>query len=112
VFGRSAGQRAVRLLETLPHLQRLFQQKGEKIAFKANGRILLVDPDDVVSVHAEGNYVLLQADACSHLLRVPISSIAKKLKPYGSCRFTGPSWSTLHLWKSFSRCLRAGTRFV
>jgi two-component system, LytTR family, response regulator len=83
VFRRSAGERAVRLLETLPHLQRLFQQKSEKIAIKANGRILLVDPDDVVSVHAEGNYVLLQADAGSHLLRVPISSIAKKLRPYG-----------------------------
>jgi DNA-binding LytR/AlgR family response regulator len=83
VFRRSAGERAVRLLETLPHLQRLFQQKSEKIAIKANGRILLVDPDDVVSVHAEGNYVLLQADARSHLLRASISSIAKKLRPYG-----------------------------
>jgi DNA-binding LytR/AlgR family response regulator len=83
VFRRSAGERAVRLLETLPHLQRLFQQKSEKIAIKANGRIVLVDPDDVVSVHAEGNYVLLQADARSHLLRASISSIAKKLRPYG-----------------------------
>jgi hypothetical protein len=61
VFRRSAGEQAVRLLETLPHLQRLFQQKSEKIAIKANGRILLVDPDDVVSVHVEGNYVLLQS---------------------------------------------------
>jgi DNA-binding LytR/AlgR family response regulator len=83
VFRRSAGERAVRLLETLPHLQRLFQQKSDKLAFKANGKILLVDPDDVVSVHAEGNYVLLQADARTHLLRASISSIAKKLRPYG-----------------------------
>jgi DNA-binding LytR/AlgR family response regulator len=83
VFSRSAGEQAVRLLETPPYLQRLFQQKSEKIAIKANGRILFVDPDDVVSVHAEGNYVLLQADARSHLLRASISSIAKKLRPYG-----------------------------
>jgi two-component system LytT family response regulator len=83
VFRRSAGERAVRLLETLPHLQRIVQQKREKIAIKANGRILFIDPDDVMAVHAEGNYVLLQADAHSHLLRVPISSIAKKLRPYG-----------------------------
>ena len=83
VFRRSAGEQASSLLETLPHLQRLFQQKSEKIAIKAAGRILFIDPDDLVSVHAEGNYVLLQADARSHLLRASISSIAKKLRPYG-----------------------------
>jgi two-component system, LytTR family, response regulator len=83
VFRRSAGERAVRLSETLPHLQRLSQQKRKKIAIKANGRILFIAPDDVVAVHAEGNYVLLQADAGSHLLRVTMSSIAKKLRPYG-----------------------------
>jgi two-component system LytT family response regulator len=83
VFRRSAGEQASSLLETLPHLQRLFQQKSEKIAIKANGRILFIDPDDLVSIHAEGNYVLLQADAHSHLLRASISSIAKKLRPYG-----------------------------
>jgi two-component system, LytTR family, response regulator LytT len=83
VFRRSAGEQAVRLLGTLPHLQRLFQQKSEKIAIKANGRILFIDRDHLVSVHAEGNYVLLQADARSHLLRASISSIAKKLRPYG-----------------------------
>jgi DNA-binding LytR/AlgR family response regulator len=85
VFRRSAGEQAARLLETLPHLQRVIQQKPEKIAVKANGRILLIDPEDVVAVHAEGNYVLLKADvgSGSHLLRVSISSIAKKLRPYG-----------------------------
>ena len=83
VFRRSAGEQASSLLETLPHLQRLFQQKSEKIAIKANGRILFINPDDLVSVHAEGNYVLLQADARSHLLRASISSMAKKLRPYG-----------------------------
>jgi two-component system, LytTR family, response regulator len=83
VFRRSAGEQASSLLETLPHLQRLFQQKSEKIAIKADGRILFIDPDDLMSVHAEGNYVLLQADARSHLLRASISSIAKKLRPYG-----------------------------
>jgi DNA-binding LytR/AlgR family response regulator len=83
VFRRSAGERAVSLLETLPHLQRVFQQKSEKIAIKANDRILFIDPGHLVSVHAEGNYVLLQADARSHLLRASISSMATKLRPYG-----------------------------
>jgi two-component system LytT family response regulator len=36
-----------------------------------------------MAVHAGGNYVSLQAGAGSYLLRASISSIAKKLKPYG-----------------------------
>ncbi len=83
VFRRSAGEQASSLLETLLHLQRLSQQKSDRIAIKADGRILFIDPDDLVSAHAEGNYVLLQADSRSHLLRASISSIAKKLRPYG-----------------------------
>jgi len=86
VFPRSALERATRLVETLPQLQKLSQQKRERIAIKANGRILFIAPDDVMAVHAEGNYVLLQADAESYLLRVSISSIAKKLRPYGFLR--------------------------
>jgi two-component system LytT family response regulator len=86
VFRRSAAVRAVRLVETLPQLQKLSPQKREKIAIKANGRILFIAPDDVMAVHAEGNYVLLQADAGSYLLHVSISSIAKKLRPYGFLR--------------------------
>lgn len=86
VFRRSAAERAVRLVEPLPQLQKLAQQKREKIAIKANGRILFIAPDDLMAVHAEGNYVLLQADTGSYLLRVSISSIAKKLRPYGFLR--------------------------
>jgi two-component system LytT family response regulator len=86
VFPRSASERATRLVEPLPQLEKLSQQKREKIAIKANGRILFIAPDDVMAVHAEGNYVLLQADAASYLLHVSISSIAKKLRPYGFLR--------------------------
>jgi two-component system LytT family response regulator len=86
VFSRSASERASRLVAPLPQLEKLSQQKREKIAIKANGRILFIAPDDVMAVHAEGNYVLLQADAESYLLRVSISSIAKKLRPYGFLR--------------------------
>jgi DNA-binding LytR/AlgR family response regulator len=86
VFRRSAAERAVRLAETFPEAQKLSQRKREKIAIKANGRILFIAPDDIRAVHAEGNYVLLQADAGSYQLRVSISSIARKLSPYGFVR--------------------------
>jgi two-component system, LytTR family, response regulator len=86
VFRRSAAERAVRSAEALPPPQTLSPRKHEKIAIKANGKILFIAPDDVVAVHAEGNYVLLQADTSSYLLRVSISSIAEKLRPYGFLR--------------------------
>jgi DNA-binding LytR/AlgR family response regulator len=39
-----------------------------------------------MAIQAEGNYVLLQADAGSYLLRASISAIARKLRPYGFLR--------------------------
>jgi two-component system LytT family response regulator len=83
---RSMGERAVELVEILPHLQRLSQRHPCRIAIKAKGRILFIDPGDVVAVQAEGNYVLLLRQAGSYLLRESISAIAEKLKPYGFIR--------------------------
>ena len=53
---------------------------------KVRGRILFINCADIVSVQAEGNYVLLQRDSASYLLREPISRIAEKLEPYGFIR--------------------------
>lgn len=85
-FRRSTEERTGRLVETLSHLQPLSQYRRGKIAIKTNGTILFIAPNDIVAVHAEGNYVLLQADAGSYLLRIPMSSIAKKLQPFGFLR--------------------------
>lgn len=83
---RSAAERAARLVETLPELQRLSRRRRSRIAVKAKGRILFVDPADIVAVEAEGNYVLLLREAGSYLLRESISAIAEKLKDYGFIR--------------------------
>jgi two-component system LytT family response regulator len=56
------------------------------IAIKAKGRILFINPGDVVAVQAEGNYVSLQRQSDSYLLRESISTVAEKLKPYGFIR--------------------------
>jgi two-component system, LytTR family, response regulator len=85
-FRRTAGERAARLIEDLPRLQSLLQRTPLRIAIKAKGRILFLDPGDVVAVHAEGNYVLLQRQGGSNLLRESISGMEKKLKPYGFIR--------------------------
>lgn len=85
-FRRTAGERAAKLVEALPQLRKLVQRQMSRIAIKANGRILFINPDQILSVHAEGNYVLLQRDTSSYLLRESISVMAEKLKAYGFIR--------------------------
>jgi DNA-binding LytR/AlgR family response regulator len=84
---RSKGERATKLIEALPHLQNLARShQHPRIAIKAKGRILFINPCDVVAVQAEGNYVSLQRESDSYLLRESISVVAEKLKPYGFIR--------------------------
>src|ERR1700685_1061417 len=57
-----------------------------RIAFKANGSILLLDLADILAVQAEGNYVSLRPPTSPHLLHASLSSMAEKLTPYGFIR--------------------------
>lgn len=82
---RTASERAARLLEMLPQLRTPPAQPA-KIAIKTKGRILFIDPTEVNAVEAQGNYVLLQQQSGSHLLRGSISTLAEKLEPYGFIR--------------------------
>lgn len=85
-FRRTAAERAARLIGALPRLQEFAERQSARIAIKAKGRILFLDPDDITAVQAEGNYVLLQRTAGSYLLRESISVMEEKLKPYGFIR--------------------------
>jgi len=82
---RAKGEQAAKLIEALPQLQKL-SRPAPMIAIKAKGRILFINPGDVVAVQAEGNYVSLQRESDSYLLRESISMVAEKLKPYGFIR--------------------------
>jgi len=83
---RAKGERAAKLIEDLPQLQKLSRPGHPMIAIKDKGRILFINPGDVVAVQAEGNYVSLQRESDSYLLRESISMVAEKLKPYGFIR--------------------------
>ncbi|HUO15051.1 MAG TPA: LytTR family DNA-binding domain-containing protein [Verrucomicrobiae bacterium] len=83
---KAEGERAAKLMEALPHLRQLAAPQTSKIAIKAKGRILFISPADVIAVKAEGNYVLLQRENGSYLLRESISEMAEKLKSYGFIR--------------------------
>ena len=56
------------------------------MAIKSRGRILFVDPREIIAVEADRNYVLLQQRAESHLLRESISRMAERLESYGFVR--------------------------
>jgi two-component system, LytTR family, response regulator len=79
-------QRAMKMFDGLPMLRDKARLGPPRIAIKAKGRILLIDPLQIVSVHAEGNYVLLLTGPTSYLLRESISDLVEKLKPYGFIR--------------------------
>ena len=57
-----------------------------RIAIKVNGGIRFVNPGDVVAVLAQGNYVLLQQQTRSYLLRESMSVLAATLEPFGFIR--------------------------
>src|SRR5580692_8253435 len=83
---RAKGERAAKLIEALPQLQKLSRPQYPRMAIKIKGRILFINPIEVVAVQAEGNYVLLRRESDSYLLRESISVVAEKLKPYGFIR--------------------------
>lgn len=82
---RVRGDRAARVLDFLPQIEGLLGKRS-KIAIKAKGRILFIDPFDVITVEAQGNYVLLQRAGGSELLRESISTVTDRLSPYGFIR--------------------------
>jgi two-component system LytT family response regulator len=83
---RGTSEQAAKLMEALPLLQGIARPKEPRIAFKEKGKILFINPGDVVAVQAEGNYVSLCRESISHLLRESISVVAEKLEPYGFIR--------------------------
>ena len=57
-----------------------------RIAIKANGRVLFVDPIDVVVAKAQGNYVALVHKFGCYLVRETMATAEQKLTPLGFVR--------------------------
>jgi two-component system, LytTR family, response regulator len=60
--------------------------KIARIAVKAKGRVLFVDPIDVVVAKAHGNYVSLVHKSGSYLVRETMATAEQKLTPLGFVR--------------------------
>jgi two-component system LytT family response regulator len=61
-------------------------QPSPRVAIKVKGKILFINLSNVVAVQAEGNYVSLQRNGSSYLLRESISAVAEKLESRGFIR--------------------------
>lgn len=57
-----------------------------KLALKTNRKILFLNPLEILSIEAEGNYVLVRRQSDVYSLRESISSLAEKLKTFGFVR--------------------------
>jgi DNA-binding LytR/AlgR family response regulator len=74
------------LIRVLRQFEVIAKRQTPRIAFKTDGRILLLDLTEIEAVQAEGNYVSLRHRPNPYLLRESLSSVAEKLKPYGFIR--------------------------
>ena len=57
-----------------------------RLAVKAKGRVLFVDPIDVIVAKAQGNYVALVHKCGSYLVRETMATAEQKLAPLGFVR--------------------------
>jgi two-component system, LytTR family, response regulator len=86
VFAQITEGQTASLMEAFTRLQELARRSPTRIAIKVKGRILLINPGDVIAILAEGNHVLLQQASTSYRLRESISVAAEKLEPFGFIR--------------------------
>ena len=82
----SDGGRNGNRLEIEPPPQVPARWSPVRIAIKAKGKILLIDPAEVIAVEAQGNYVVVQQASKSHCLRESISTMEEKLRGHGFVR--------------------------
>ena|SRR3974390_3187173 len=85
-LGNPLPQRIATLPANSPLLSVSKRPQSRKMAIKASGKISFVDPAEIVSVRAEGNYVSLEKDSGSYVLRATLSEMINKLESYGFVR--------------------------
>lgn len=86
VVGHDEGPQTVRSRETLFGLRELGNPQCLRMAIKVRGKILFIDLNDVVAIHTKGNYLCLEQNASSLLIRGSISVAAEMLDGHGFIR--------------------------
>lgn len=57
-----------------------------RIAINVSRKVVFLDPQDISTAEAKGNYVLLHYRTTSYLIREPIAKVEESLRPYGFVR--------------------------
>jgi DNA-binding LytR/AlgR family response regulator len=86
VESRPEAANAVSSSDGLASLEKSINPWRDRIAIKANGRVMFIDIPDILAVEAEGNYVRLFRTSSTHFLRESISAAAEKLRNRGFLR--------------------------
>jgi two-component system LytT family response regulator len=81
-----------RIAAALGELGRLAQDYAKRLAIKGDGRVILVDVDEVDRLEAAGNYVEVHSGARRHLVRETMASLEARLDP---ARFVRVSRSSI-----------------
>ena len=71
---------------SISHRRTAPSENAVRIAIQSKGRVVLFDASKLLAIEAQGNYVLLQQQTCSHLFRKSISKVEESLGPYGFVR--------------------------
>jgi len=88
VMARDEGAQTARSTEALFGLRALATSQSLRLAIKVRGKILFIDLNDVVAIHANGNYLSLEQNARSLLIRGSISVAAETLDGHGFIRIS------------------------
>ncbi|HEX6085008.1 MAG TPA: response regulator, partial [Thermoanaerobaculia bacterium] len=86
------GQLDRRIAAALGELGRAAHDYAKRLAIKGDGRVVLVDVDEVDRLEAAGNYVEVHSGARHHLVRETMASLEARLDP---ARFVRVSRSSI-----------------
>jgi two-component system LytT family response regulator len=91
-LAHAPGQLDRRIAAALGELGRPAHDYAKRLAIKGDGRVILVDVDEVDRLEAAGNYVEVHSGARHHLVRETMASLEARLDP---ARFVRVSRSSL-----------------
>ncbi|HEY0159779.1 MAG TPA: response regulator [Thermoanaerobaculia bacterium] len=91
-LAHAPGQHDRRLAAALGELGRPAQHYAKRLAIKGDGRVILVDIDEVDRLETAGNYVEVHSGARHHLVRETMASLEARLDP---ARFVRVSRSSI-----------------
>jgi len=77
---RLDGERAIGIVSQLPQMiGSLAGAKARRIGIKSEGRILFVDPAEIIFIESQGKYVLLHGKTGSYLLREALGVVEQQM---------------------------------